>query len=68
MKINPFNKEYNSRRKDQLDVNYDIFKKFSVEAQTKEELIAMLEEKFNYVISRIANENAKELLEEMQLL
>lgn len=67
MKINPFNKEYNSRRKDQLDVNYDIFKKFSVEAQTKEELIAMLEEKFNYVISRIANENAKELLEEMQL-
>ncbi len=68
MKINPFNKEYNSRRKDQLDVNYDIFKKFSVEAQTKEELIAMLEEKFNYVISRIANENAKELLADMQLL
>jgi len=28
----------------------------------------MLEEKFNYVISRIANENAKELLEEMELL
>ena len=68
MKINPFNKEYNLRRKDQLDVNYDIFKKFSVEAKTKEELIAMLEEKFNYVISRIANENAKELLADMQLL
>ena len=68
MKRNLFSKEYNSGRKDQFDVDYAIFKKCSEEAQTKEELIAMLEEKFNYVISRIANENAKELLEEMQLL
>ena len=49
-------------------MDYVIFQKCSEEAQTKEELAAMLEEKFNYVISRIANENAKELLEEMQLL
>ena len=49
-------------------MDYAIFKKCSEEAQTKEELVAMLEEKFNYVISRIANENAKELLEEMELL
>lgn len=68
MKRNPFSKEYNSGRKDQFDVDYAIFKKCASEAETKEELIAMLEEKFNYVISRIANENAKELLEEMQLL
>ena len=68
MKINPFNKEYNSRRKDQLYVNYDIFKKCSEEAETKDELVTMLEEKYNYVISRIANENAKELLADIQLL
>jgi predicted RNase H-like HicB family nuclease len=68
MKINPFIKEYDSARKDQFDVNYAIFKKFSEEGQTKEELVTMLEEKYNYVISRIANENAKELLKEMQLL
>jgi macrodomain Ter protein organizer (MatP/YcbG family) len=68
MKRNPFSKEYNSGRKDQFDVDYAIFKKCAGEAETKEELIAMLEEKFNYVISRIANENAKELLEDMQLL
>ena len=65
MKRNPFNKEYNSGRKDQFDVDYAIFRKYASEAETKEELIAMLEEKFNYVISRIANENAKELLEDM---
>ena len=68
MKRNPFSKEYNSGKKDQFDVDYAIFKKCSEEAQTKEELITMLDEKFNCVISRIANENAKELLEEMQLL
>ena len=55
MKRNPFSKEYNSGRKDQFDVDYAIFKKCSEEAQTKEELIAMLEEKFNYVIGIRSN-------------
>ena len=55
-------------RKDQSDVDYATFKKCSEETQTKEELITMLEENFNYVISRIENENAKELLADMQLL
>ncbi len=49
-------------------MDYAIFKKCSEETQTKEELITMLEENFNYVISRIENENAKELLADMQLL
>lgn len=68
MKRNPFSKEYNSGRKDQFDVDYAIFKKCSEEAQTKDELVTMLEEKYNYVISRIANENTKELLADIQLL
>ncbi len=68
MKRNPFSKEYNSGRKDQFDVDYAIFKNCAEEAQTKEELVEMMEKKFNYVISKIADENAKELLEDMQLL
>jgi len=68
MKRNPFSKEYNSGRKDQFDVDYTIFRKCKEEAKTKEELVEMLEKRFNYVISRIADENAKELLEDMQLL
>ena len=68
MKRNPFSKEYNSGRKDQFDVDYAIFKRCAEEAKTKEELVDMMEKKFNYVISRIADENAKELLEDMQLL
>ncbi len=68
MKRNPFSKEHNSGRQVQLDVDYAIFKKCSEEAQTKDELVTMLEEKYNYVISRIANENTKELLADIQLL
>ena len=49
-------------------MDYVIFQKCSEEAQRKEELITMLEENFNYVISRIENENARELLADMQLL
>ena len=49
-------------------MDYAIFKRCAEEAQTKEELVDMMEKKFNYVISRIADENAKELLEDMQLL
>lgn len=49
-------------------MDYVIFQKCSEEAQRKEELIIMLEENFNYVISRIENENAKEIQADMQLL
>ena len=68
MKRNPFSKEYNSGRKDQFYVDYAIFKKCVEEAQTKKELVDMKEKKFNYVISRIVDENAKELPEDMQVL
>ena len=66
MRGNLFSKEYNSGRKDQFDVDYAIFKKCAEEAQTKKELVDMKEKKFNYVISRIVDENAKKLLEDMR--
>ena len=67
-KRNPFTKEYYTGRKDQFDVDYAIFRKTAKEAETKEEFEKLLEERFNYMISRIADDNAKELLEDMQLL
>ncbi len=67
MKRNLFSKEYNSGRKDQLYVDYDILKKCAYDAETKG-FIKMLEERLNYMISRIADENAKELMEDVQPL
>ena len=57
---NPFTKEYYTGRKDQYDIDYSIFRKAVEETQTREELIKYLEERFSYVISRIADENANE--------
>ena len=64
---NSFTKEYYTGRKDQYDIDYSIFRKAVEETQTREELIKYLEERFSYVISRIADENARELMEEMSL-
>jgi len=65
---NPFEKEYITGRKDQFDIDYAIFRKAVEETETREELIQMLEEKLNYVISHVANQRAKELMEEMNLI
>ena len=65
---NPFTKEYYTGRKDQYDIDYSIFRKAVEETQTREELIKYLEERLAYVISRIADENARELMEEMNLV
>ena len=64
---NPFTKEYYTGRKDQYDIDYSIFRKAVEETRTREELIKYLEERLAYVISRIADENARELMEEMNL-
>ena len=64
---NPFTKEYYTGRKDQYDIDYSIFRRAVEETQTREELIKYLEERFSYVISRIADENARELMEELEL-
>jgi len=67
-KNNGFAKEYVIGRKDQFDIDYAIFRKAVEETETREELIQMLEEKLNYVISHVANQIAKDLMEEMNLI
>ncbi len=67
-KRNPFTKEYYTGRKDQYDLDYAIFQKAMEETETRDELIKFLEERFGYVISKIADQNAKELMEDLELI
>lgn len=66
-KRNPFTKEYYTGRKDQFDVDYAIFRKAVDETETRDEIIKYLEEKLQFVISKIAGANSRELLEELEL-
>ena len=66
--MNKFEKEYITGRKDQFDVDYAIFRKPVEETETRDDLIQMLEEKLNYVISHVANQRAKDLMQEMNLI
>ena len=68
MKSNGFVKEYVIGRKDQFDLEYAIFRKAIKETETREDLINYIEEKMQYVISRVASERVKTLLEEMGLI
>ena len=68
MKNNGFVKEYVIGRKDQFDLDYAIFRKAVEETETREDLINYIEEKMQYVISRVASERAKTLMEEMELI
>jgi hypothetical protein len=68
MKNNGFVKEYVIGRKDQFDLDYAIFRKATEETETKEDMINYIEEKMQYVISRVASERAKTLMEEMELI
>ena len=65
---NPFTKEYYTGRKDQYDIDYSIFRRAVEETQTREDLIKFLEDRFTYVISKIADQNARELMEELDLV
>ncbi len=67
-KNNGFVKEYVIGRKDQFDLDYAIFRKAIVETESREDLINYIEEKMNYVISRMASGRAKTLMEEMELV
>ena len=49
-------------------MDYTIFKKAIEETETREDLILKIEERFNYVISHMASERAKDLLQEMNLI
>lgn len=66
--VNPFKKEYTNGRKDQFDLDYALFRKSIEESSTREELIEFLQEKFDYIIAKIASERAKDLMEELELL
>jgi len=68
MKSNGFVKEYVIGRKDQFDLDYAIFRKAIKETETREDLINYIEEKMQYVISRVASKRVKTLLEEMGLI
>jgi len=68
MKNNGFVKEYVIGRKDQFDLDYAIFRKAMEETETRDDMINYIEEKMQYVISRVANERAKTLMEEMELI
>jgi hypothetical protein len=66
--MNKFEKEYITGRKDQFDIDYVIFRKAIEETETREELIQKLAEHLNYVISHVANQRAKDLMQEMNLI
>ena len=66
--MNKFEKEYITGRKDQFDIDYAIFRKAVEETETREELIRNIEERFSYVISHVASQRAKDLMQEMNLI
>jgi hypothetical protein len=61
--MNKFQKEYYTGRKDQFDIDYAIFRKAIEETNTREDIIKLLEERFSYVIAKIADQNTRELME-----
>ena len=66
--MNKFQKIYYTGRKDQFDIDYAIFRKAIEETNTREDIIKFLEERFSYVIAKIADQNAKELMEDLELV
>ena len=66
-KRNAFTREYHTGRKDQYDLDYAIFRKAVAETETMDELVRYIDEKFGYVIAKIADENAKGLMQDLEL-
>ena len=60
---NKIKKEYVAGRKDQFDLDFAIFKRAVMESKTREELVAAMESKFSLLISRLADDRAKDLME-----
>ena len=50
------------------DLDYVIFRKAMEETETRNDLIKYLEQRFGYVISKIVDQNAKEFMEELELI
>ena len=62
---NKIKKEYVAGRKNQFDLDFAIFKRAVMESKTREELVAAMESKFSLLISRLADDRAKDLMEEL---
>ena len=54
--------------KDQFDLDYAIIRERVEEVNTRYDLINYVEEKMNYVTSRVANESTRTLMEELCLI
>ncbi len=61
-------KGYYTGRRDQFDVNYTIFSRAVEETNSKEDFIKYLEKKYEYVIERIADQKAMELMGNLELI
>ena len=60
--------EYVAGRKDQFDLDCAIFRRVVEETKTREELITLMNEKCAFIIARIGNERAKDLMHELELI
>ena len=65
---NAFVKEYYTGRKDQFDLDYLIFREAAKSATSKEELIGVMNERYQFVISRLAERRARTLKEDLGLI
>lgn len=68
LKDNAFGKKYVTGRKDQFDINHTIFSEAVKSTKDREALTIRMEEKFNFMISHTAEDNANILKQEMELL
>ena len=61
-------KEYRQSRKDQWDIDYKIMMKGYENTKTREQYFEFLKENMGFVITKVSNERAEELMEELELI
>ena len=59
---------YDQGRIDSTETFDEILKRGIQETKTREELITLMNEKCSFIITRIANERAKDLMQELELI
>ena len=65
---NGFKKEYVTGRKDQWDIDYKIMMKGFEVSKTIDQYFEFLRENMSFVITKVSNERADELMEELELI
>ena len=68
VKNNGFKKEYVTGRKDQWDIDFKIMMKGYENTKTREQFFEFLKENMSFVITKVSNERADELMEELELV